>query len=192
MVSLRRETHETNRRRDRLGLGGAGVEWRPNLHAEKSRGSTTMKENAFTRGDEAGRGNDSVNLTGCRILLVEDSPDDQRLMTVLLTSAGADVTLECNGQAAIERVFSQRSVSAGVDLIVMDLEMPILDGIGATRQLRDMGFDRPIIAVTAYDLPGKRQRWFDAGCDQYLTKPLQRETFLQTIGGLVHLEMCAH
>ena len=86
-------------------------------------------------------------LEGRHVLLVEDSPDQQRLYLRFLQRAGAEVTLECYGQSTVETVEESPHT---FDAVVMDLELPGMDGIEATRRLRELGFEGAIIAVTAY------------------------------------------
>ncbi|MEO2020148.1 MAG: response regulator [Fuerstiella sp.] len=116
-----------------------------------------------------------------RILLVEDAIDDQRLILRVLAKAGADVTLECHGQAGVDRVKKAESEQQQFDLILMDMEMPILDGIEATRQIREFGFTGPIIAVTAHDSDALRATWSEGGCDKLMTKPLVPNALIQCV-----------
>ena len=117
-----------------------------------------------------------------RVLLVDDNMDDQRLLRRILTSANVDVTLECNGQAAVDRIFNDRnSDSSTFDLILMDLRMPVLDGCEATRELRSGGYNGAIVIVTAFDDLSVREAAFDAGCDEFLTKPVPRPELLDVV-----------
>ena len=86
-------------------------------------------------------------LAGKQVLLAEDSLDQGRLILKFLQLAGAEVTLECNGQAAVDAV--QKS-PALFDAVVMDFQMPGMDGVDATRQLRALGYAGTIIAITAF------------------------------------------
>jgi PAS domain S-box-containing protein len=125
----------------------------------------------------------------CRILLVEDGPDNQRLIAFLLKKAGAEVTIAENGRVAIEKVLAARtesadadsSVAEGFDLLLMDIQMPIMDGYEATRRLRRLGYRSPIIALTAHAMKDDRQKCLDVGCDDYLVKPLDRERLLEVV-----------
>ncbi|MEZ6318630.1 MAG: PAS domain-containing protein [Phycisphaerales bacterium] len=107
----------------------------------------------------------------CRVLLAEDGPDNARLLIHLLTSAGATVDHAADGREAIDRALGRGS---DYDLILMDMQMPELDGYGAAAELRARGYTRPIIALTAHAMPEDRDRCLAAGCDDFLTKPVPR------------------
>jgi CheY-like chemotaxis protein len=116
-----------------------------------------------------------------RILLAEDGPDNQRLIAFLLKKAGADVTLAENGQVAVDEARAAREVGRPFDVILMDMQMPVMDGYAATRRLRLAGHTGPIVALTAHAMEGAEEACRQAGCDGYLTKPLDRATFLPAI-----------
>jgi signal transduction histidine kinase/ActR/RegA family two-component response regulator len=119
----------------------------------------------------------AVHLSG-RVLLAEDGPDNQRLITTFLKRAGAEVEVAGNGRIAVDRALAPGK--APFDLVLMDMQMPELDGYAAARLLRVRGYRGPILALTAHAMPGERQRCLAAGCDDYLTKPIERHKFLQT------------
>jgi len=117
----------------------------------------------------------------CRILLAEDGPDNQRLISFILKKAGARVTLAENGQIAYDKALTARDRGEPFDVILMDMQMPVMDGYTATQRLRDADYSGPIIALTAHAMEGDGAKCRGAGCDDYLTKPIHREKFLATI-----------
>ena len=115
----------------------------------------------------------SADLLPGMVLLAEDGEDNQRLISHLLKRAGYDFEIVSNGQEAVDRCAQNPD---RYDLVLMDMQMPVLDGYSATRQLREQGYRVPIIALTAHALDGARQACIDAGCDEYVAKPIDRET----------------
>ena len=126
---------------------------------------------------------------GYRILLAEDMPDNQRLMARILRGAGMDVTIVGDGQEAVQKALASESPDPAAngqaikpfDVILMDVQMPSMDGHEATRRLRQTGYCRPIIALTAHAMRGDRQRSLDAGCDDYLSKPVDTRLLLESV-----------
>ncbi len=123
----------------------------------------------------------------CRILLVEDGIDNQRLISLLLRKAGAEVVVAENGRDACELVLNPASDAKPVQLIFMDVQMPIMDGYEATRQLRLAGCTLPIVALTAHAMVGEKERCLAAGCDDFLTKPIDRARLLRVAAKLARL-----
>ena len=125
----------------------------------------------------------------CRVLLAEDGPDNQRLISFLLKKAGAVVTLAENGQIALQMASPSTSHEGDgqngqvdpFDMILMDMQMPVMDGYEATRRLRLAGYEGPIVALTAHAMTDDRQKCLDAGCDDYITKPVDREHLLSVL-----------
>jgi CheY-like chemotaxis protein/HPt (histidine-containing phosphotransfer) domain-containing protein len=115
-----------------------------------------------------------------RILLAEDAPDSQRLLAFFLRKAGAHVEVADNGRLAYERALAANDAGAPFDLIVMDMQMPELDGYGATAALRRHGLQTPILALTACAMDGDRERCLAAGCTD-VAKPVEREMLIQTV-----------
>ncbi|MCX7425225.1 MAG: PAS domain S-box protein [Planctomycetia bacterium] len=116
-----------------------------------------------------------------RILLAEDGLDNQRLISLLLRKAGADVSLVENGQLAVEAALAAREAGEPFDVILMDMQMPVLDGYEATRQLRALGYTGRIVALTAHVMAEDCQRCLDAGCNDYLSKPCRRRDLLEMV-----------
>jgi PAS domain S-box-containing protein len=113
-----------------------------------------------------------------RILLVEDGELNQALFRYHLERAGAVVTVADDGHMALARIHEVHGTAQAFDLIVTDIQMPGLDGYELTRSLRALGCRTPILALTAHAMAEDRQRCFDAGCDDYLVKPIEREALV--------------
>jgi PAS domain S-box-containing protein len=125
----------------------------------------------------------------CRVLLVEDGPDNQRLISHMLRKAGANVTVAENGRVAVDAALKARQIGTPFDVVLMDMQMPIMDGYEATRALRNAGYSEPIIALTAHAMREDRQKCLDVGCDAYVSKPIDRASLLQTVARQVERAM---
>ncbi|HWB09798.1 MAG TPA: ATP-binding protein [Pirellulales bacterium] len=124
---------------------------------------------------------EDVSLSGCRILLAEDSTDNQRMIHYLLQRVGAEVAVADNGQAAVDLALRELRQGSAFDLILMDMQMPILDGYEATSRLRAVGYQYPILALTAHALSTEHDKCRAAGCDEVCTKPIERAAFFDAI-----------
>ena len=122
----------------------------------------------------------AVRLDG-RILLAEDGPDNQRLIAFVLKKAGAEVTVAENGQVACDEALAARERGQPFALILMDVQMPVMDGYQAARRLREAGYTGPIVALTAHAMTGDEAKSRAAGCDDHLTKPIDRAKFLPAV-----------
>jgi PAS domain S-box-containing protein len=120
-----------------------------------------------------------------RVLLAEDGPDNQRLIAFLLRKAGAQVTLAENGQIAVELAQDAQREGDPYRLILMDMQMPVMDGYQATRMLRASGYQGPIVALTAHAMSEDRQKCLEAGCNDYISKPVDPKTLIPLLEGLV-------
>jgi len=127
--------------------------------------------------------NDSLdfNLGGLNILLVEDNPVNQLVVTDLLSEVGAEVELAVNGQEAINLFKPEKHA-----VILMDMQMPVMDGYEAIRRLRDVGFDVPIIALTAHVSEVEMEKCKSAGANEYLSKPYKPQELYQKISQLLN------
>jgi signal transduction histidine kinase/ActR/RegA family two-component response regulator len=124
----------------------------------------------------------TVSRLCARVLVVEDGIDNQRLLKMILGRAGATVEIAENGRVGVDRALAALSEGQPFDLVLMDIQMPVLDGYEATRKMRLHGVSQPILALTAHAMAGDRDRCLEAGCDDYLTKPVDRDVLLQTLG----------
>jgi len=117
-------------------------------------------------------------MAGEKILLVEDNPVNRRLAGFLLRSAGYQVHEAATAQEAFEILKSERP-----DLIVMDIQLPGMDGLEATKRLKEQPAtaDIPVVAVTSYAMKGDREAALAAGCVGYITKPIDKATFVQEV-----------
>lgn len=122
----------------------------------------------------------AFNLDGIHVLLAEDGMDNQRLISTVLRKAGATVDIANNGQEAIEMVLAA-STPNDYDVILMDMQMPLLDGYAATSKIREMKVDTPIIALTAHAMSGDRKKCMESGCDSYCTKPIRPQKLVAII-----------
>ena len=118
-----------------------------------------------------------------RILLAEDNPVNQKLAKMILTKAGYQVEVANNGKEAVEKFTSSPDA---FDLIFMDVQMPEMDGLAATQQIRNpqsaiRNRDIPIIAMTAHAMEGDREKCLEAGMDDYITKPIKRDLVFEIL-----------
>ena len=123
-------------------------------------------------------------LDGTRVLIAEDTPGLRFLVSRLLEVAGAEVEVVEDGSQAIEAVERSIAANAAYDVILMDVQMPVMNGFDATRRLRNAGRTLPIIALTAGAMAGDREKCLAAGCDEYVAKPIDRGELLRAIATL--------
>ncbi len=123
-----------------------------------------------------------ARLRGMRILLVEDSPDNQFLVSRILSGEGAKVEIAENGNDGIAK-----AIGSTFDVVIMDMQMPLCGGLEATKRLRDKGYDRPIVALTAHAMEDERRKAFAVGCTDYLTKPIDKPRLISVLTRYSHL-----
>ncbi len=118
----------------------------------------------------------SVNLAGVRVLLADDGDTNRKLIQLFLSRQGAEVTAVENGELAVAATMSQE-----FDVILMDMQMPVMDGYAATRKLRDGGYAKPIIALTAHAMLGDRKKCEESGCSGYVSKPVNVDELVRVV-----------
>ena len=121
-----------------------------------------------------------VKLANANILVVDDGQANRRLIKLILERAGCNVDEAENGQIGFEKATTDK-----YDIVLMDMQMPVLDGYQATSKLREHGYAKPIIALTANAMTGDQEKCQKAGCDGFLAKPVDIAKLLQTLGNLV-------
>jgi CheY-like chemotaxis protein len=117
-----------------------------------------------------------VPLDHLRVLLVEDSQDNQLLVTRMLKMSGISVDTASNGREGV-----QKALAGQYDAILMDLQMPEMDGYAAVQELRRVGYKQPIVALTAHAMGEERQRCLASGFNSHISKPISRKVLLQTL-----------
>ncbi|MCG8585452.1 MAG: response regulator [Pirellulales bacterium] len=130
--------------------------------------------------DELGENADGP-LSGCRVLTAEDGPHNRRFIKRVLVSAGAQVTFAEDGEKAVDMTFAASKANEPYDVVLMDMQMPVMDGMEATKTLRRFHYQGPVVAVSADSQPDDREQCLNAGCDAYVEKPLDRDALLAAI-----------
>ena len=148
--------------------------------------------------DEESRGTDDSNrpqqaavvfdFTGRRLLLAEDTKINQRLVARILSRAGALVEVADNGKIALDMALKAYREGQAFDAILMDMQMPVMDGYTAVQLLRQHDYRGPIVALTANAMSSDRQKCIDAGCDDYSKKPIDKRELLEKIARLIQRE----
>jgi CheY-like chemotaxis protein len=123
---------------------------------------------------------------GTRILLAEDHDANRQVICTRLSRAGCEVVQARNGKEALERIRDASDRGQPIAAIIMDMEMPVLDGYEAVRQLRADGFTAPIVAVTAFAMRQDREECLRIGCDEHISKPVDWDSFFQTLNRLMN------
>lgn len=122
-----------------------------------------------------------ADLRGLCVMIVDDAQTNRDLLSLMLTDAGAQVKTFCNGQEVVD------AVRGGLDcgVMLLDMQMPVLDGYSTARELRRLGFTKPIIALTANSMVGDEEKCREAGCTGYLSKPINMNKLFERLGEIV-------
>jgi signal transduction histidine kinase/CheY-like chemotaxis protein/HPt (histidine-containing phosphotransfer) domain-containing protein len=164
---------------------GRGSTFTLTAEAEVPRGTPMIERLHDAPSSQASPGpSRTLDLVG-NVLLAEDGPDNQVLVTTLLRKHGLTVTVVANGQLAVEAALGAHRSHAPYDLILMDMQMPVMDGYQAVTRLRHEGYRAPIVALTAHAMDGERERCLAAGCDGYIRKPIDRAELVACLAKLV-------
>ena len=161
---------------------GQGSTFRVNLHAER------VAEAAWVEGDQILEADAGVlvengwgwDFPAARILVVDDSPENRQLVKLVLRDYGLVVDEAENGQVAIDL-----ALDTEYDLILMDVQMPVMDGFSATKILRDRGLQQPIIALTANAMKGFEKECLEIGFSDYFTKPIDIDSFITNLAAVL-------
>lgn len=157
---------------------GTGSTFELKIRAVASRNSQTfsVEDLSATTQKSSLVASQAMRLSHMKVLLVEDSPDNQVLVSRLLVAQGAEVEFAENGLVGIEK-----AIEKAYDVVLMDMQMPVCGGLEATQKLRQQGYDRPIVALTAHAMEDERRKAFAAGCTDYLTKPINKEKLISVL-----------
>ncbi|MBY0316905.1 MAG: response regulator [Bdellovibrionales bacterium] len=188
----------TNRRFGGTGLGlalsrrlaralGGDIQIRENIKKSGSTFSITFK----ARGPKSNKSPFKIampqdfipDLCGVNILLAEDCPDNQYIIKKILEKTGANVEVVSNGVQVLERTNEKN-----FDIVLMDIQMPLMDGYEATRILRGSGYSKPIVALTAHAMAEERELTHSVGCNGHLTKPINSTELFSTLSD--HVKGC--
>ena len=126
----------------------------------------------------------AVNLPDMKVLLVDDGDENRQLMSLILEEAGTTYTTAVNGLEAYNLASENE-----YDVILMDMQMPVMDGYTATRKLREDGYTKPIVALTAHAMQQAEQECRDAGCSGFMTKPIDLDKLITTLAEIAGIEV---
>lgn len=118
----------------------------------------------------------NFSLKDTKVLVVEDSPDNQMLVNIFLSKAGSKVEFADNGKDGIHKALNN-----DYDIVFMDIQMPVMGGHEATKELRKLGYNKPIIALSAHAMTKERDKSFEVGCNGHLVKPIDRKKLLEAV-----------
>jgi two-component system sensor kinase len=159
-----------------LGVGSKFTVWLPAGHLAELEMIDSAGAKAYVT-QSNGKRRYRADLNGCRILIVDDVQTNRELLSLILKDCGATIELAVNGQEAVDMAAGRDDL----DVVLMDMQMPVLDGFSATRTLRDRNYTKPIIALTANSMKGDEAKCLNAGCSDYLSKPIDLNCLLQKV-----------
>ncbi len=149
-------------------------------HADSSTRPTTAASKVKTQSAAPAEA-DLRSVAHLNVMIVDDTEDNRLLLSAILTRHGIKTSEATNGREALDRLLSPNSDAQQPDLVLLDMQMPELDGYDTARQLRQHGFDKPIIAITANAMAEDRRRCIEAGCTDYAAKPVQIQPLIALI-----------
>ncbi len=163
---------------------GVGTRFRATVAATLLEGHSPASDRAWMETKKDQKAVDArkyADLSHCHVLLAEDALDNQRLISLVLKKAGADVKVADNGKLAVDAALTAVEEGRPFDVLLMDMKMPVMDGYEASAWLRRRGYTGPIVALTAHAMSSDREKCLRAGCDDYATKPIDRAKLIQTV-----------
>ncbi|MFY9340866.1 MAG: response regulator, partial [Planctomycetota bacterium] len=189
IAAFKQQDESMTRRHEGLGLGlyvtqqiAKSLNGELTVTSEPGRGTTAeirIKVEPWFQSPEPAAGAPAAK-PKARVLVVDDARDNQHLLKAMLQKLGHTVELADNGRVGVDTVKAARP-GAQFDLVLMDLQMPELDGFGAIQELRGLGYTMPIVALTAHALADDRERCFLAGATAYETKPITRQRLADVV-----------
>ena len=157
---------------------GRGSTFRAVCQVEAEPGTEYVSSLDFVR-ESVGVPPSTQSLAGSKFLLVEDAPDNQALISIFLTRAGATLDIVGDGEQGY-----RKALSGDYAAVLMDVQMPVMDGITAVTLLRGQNYRRPILALTAHAMKEERERCLDVGFTDFLSKPVIRDELIGTLARL--------
>ncbi len=151
---------------------GEGATFTVNLPVATTSDTQLLEPDSVSLAREHDQTTDMERILACRVLVVDDRRDVRHISQHFLEKAGAIVCTAEDGEEGVESAITARDAGNPFDLIVMDMQMPNVDGLQATARLRSAGIHGPIIALTADAMKGDREKCLAGGCDDYLSKPI--------------------
>ena len=160
---------------------GQGSVFQVRLPLESLEGALLLEPDLAPRADGGSQPSERIHQLNCRVLVVDDRREIRHISQHFLKKAGATVFTAEDGQEGIEAALAARDADQEFDVILMDMQMPNVDGLQAVAHLRSEGLQTPIIALTADAMKGDRERCLNGGCDDYLSKPIDQAEMVEMV-----------